>query len=121
AHATLLGWSIALEESGLALVRYTFDMREGGHVPDSAALDRDLERMLRGWVPAVEQGLADLGEGNRAAVLAQRYAPGLPVAYRESTGAAEAARDIVELHQLEGPAARNVRFYRAGHDTPQTL
>jgi glutamate dehydrogenase len=121
ANAGLLGWSIALEESGLALVRYTFDMRDGGQMPDAAALDRQLEQMLRGWVPAVEQGLADLGEGNRAAVLAQRYAPGLPLAYRESTGAAEASKDIMELHKLGGPGERNVRFYRADSDGERTL
>ncbi|MBT2188600.1 NAD-glutamate dehydrogenase [Sphingobium nicotianae] len=119
--STLLGWSIALEESGLALVRYTFDLRDHGHVPDAQTLDQQIEQTLRGWVPAVEQGLADLGEGARAAVLAQRYAPGLPVAYRESTGAAEAAKDIIALHQLGGPSERNVRFYRAHSDDERTL
>ncbi len=119
--AALLGWSIALEESGLALVRFTFDLREGGHIPDAQQLDDQIEAMLRGWVPAVEQGLVDLGEGSRAAVLAQRYGPGLPVGYRESTGAEEAAKDIVGLHNLAGPGARAVRFYRANSDDERTL
>jgi len=119
--ATLLGWSIALEDSGLALVRFTFDLRDGGHMPDAQALDQKIEQMLRGWVHAVEQGLADLGEGNRAAVLAQRYAPGLPISYRESAGPAEAAKDIVELHRLGGPGERSVRFYRAEGDDARTL
>ena len=108
--AELLGWSIALEDSGLALVRYTFDMRDHGVMPDAAALDRQLAQMLRGWVPAVEQALADLGEGNRAAILAERFAPHLPISYRESAGPEEAAQDIVALHGLDGPGARSVRF-----------
>ncbi len=116
AKASLLGWSIALEESGLALVRFTFDLRDGGHMPDAHALDQQLEQMLRGWVPAVEQGLVDLGEGNRAAVLAQRYAGGLPMSYRESAGAEEAARDVLALHHLDGPGARSVRFYNIPAD-----
>jgi len=121
ADATLLGWSIALDENGLALVRYTFDLRDGGRVPDAPELDRKIEQMLRGWVPAVEQSLSDLGEGNRAAVLAQRYAPGLPVGYRESTGPQEAGKDIIALHQLGGHGQRKVRFYRADSDGERTL
>jgi glutamate dehydrogenase len=121
ANATVLGWSIALEESGLALVRLTFDLREGGHLPDAEALDRQLEGMLRGWLPAVEQGLLDLGEGARAAVLAQRYAPGLPMSYRESAGPEEAAKDILALHHLTGPGARSVRFYRIAEDGAHRL
>jgi glutamate dehydrogenase len=116
ANAAMLTWSIALEESGLVLVRFTFDLRDGGHMPDAQALDQHLEQMLRGWVPAVEQGLIDLGEGGRAAVLAQRYAPGLPMSYRESAGPEEAAQDVLALHRLAGPEARSVRFYRADVD-----
>ncbi|HZV18608.1 MAG TPA: NAD-glutamate dehydrogenase domain-containing protein [Sphingobium sp.] len=108
--ATPLGWSIALEDSGLALVRFTFDMRQHADMPDADALDGQLAQMLRGWVPAVEQALADQGEGARALTLAQRYAPGLPISYRESAGPEEAALDILALHALDGPDARSVRF-----------
>ena len=119
-NATMLGWSIALEDSGLALVRFTFDLRNGA-MPDADAIDQQLEQMLRGWVPAVEHHLSQLGEGNRAAVLAQRYAPGLPMSYRESAGADEAARDILEIHRLGGPGARSVRFYRTDADGEDRL
>lgn len=117
----LLGWSIALEESGLALVRFTFDVRHGGSLPDRQALDLQVQQMLRGWVPAVEQGLLDLGEGSRAAVLAQRYAASLPMSYRESAGPDEAARDILALYRLTAPGTRSVRFYQAPSDGPQKL
>ena len=39
-HGTVLSWSIALEEGGLALLRITLDLRDGGIVPDDVALDR---------------------------------------------------------------------------------
>ena len=119
-NAAMLGWSIALEDSGLALVRFTFDLRNG-EMPDAQALDQQLEQMMRGWVPAVEHGLSQLGEGARAAVLAQRYAPGLPMSYRESAGPEEAAKDILELHRLAGPGSRAVRFYRAEADDETRL
>nr|WP_264577662.1 MULTISPECIES: NAD-glutamate dehydrogenase [unclassified Sphingobium] len=121
AHASLLGWSIALEESGLALVRFTFDLRDEGQVPDAEALDLQIAQLLRGWTPAVEQGLIELGESSRAAVLAQRYAPTFPMSYRESAGPDEAARDVLALHQLTGPDDRSVRFYRIPQDGDHQL
>jgi len=116
ANAPRLSWSIALEESGLALLRFAFDLRGEGRVPDADALDQQLSAMLRGWAPAVEQALADLGEGNRAAVLAERFASGFPFAYREGVGPREAALDVRALHQLDGPGARSARFYHLAAD-----
>ncbi|MBU0556165.1 MAG: NAD-glutamate dehydrogenase [Alphaproteobacteria bacterium] len=121
AHASLLGWSIALEESGLALVRFTFDLRDEGHVPDAEMLDRQIALLLRGWTPAVEQGLIELGETSRAAVLAQRYAPTFPMSYRESAGPDEAAKDVLALHQLTDANQRSVRFYRIAQDGDHQL
>ncbi len=116
ANAPLLSWSIALEESGLALIRYTLDLRGEGRFPDAAALDAELSLMLRGWLPAVEAGLTDLGEGSRAAVLAERFAEGFPMAYRIGAGPQEAALDVRALHQIAGPGARSVRFYANPED-----
>ncbi len=116
AKAPMLGWSIALEESGLALLRFTYDLRGEGQLPDAARLDAQLQLMLRGWSPAVEGALAELGEGNRAAVLAQRFAAGFPMAYREGAGPVEAAQDILALHGLSEASARGVRFYRNSDD-----
>ena len=121
ANATVLGWSIALDESGLALVRFTFDLRDGGTMPDADALNHQIAQLLRGWVPAVEQGLIDLGEGSRAAVLAQRYAPTLPMSYRESAGPEEAARDLLALHRLDRADRRSVRLYKIGEDGDRQL
>ena len=121
ANAPVLSWSIALEESGLALLRITLDLRDGGVVPDEAPLDRQLKQMVRGWVPAVEEALTETEEPGRAAALAQRYAPGFPMAYRNGAGPLEAAIDIRLLHGLGGPGDKSIRIYRNGEDTPEQL
>jgi glutamate dehydrogenase len=121
ANAPLLGWSIALEDSGIALIRFTFDLRGEGHAPDATALDHELKQMLRGWQPAVEVALTDAGEGTRAAVLAQRFASGFPQAYREGAGPQEAALDTIGLHGLTQPGQRGVRLYRNAEDGDERL
>lgn len=121
ANAPVLSWSIALEESGLALLRITLDLREGGVVPDEKSLDHQLKQMVRGWLPAVEEALAETEEPGRAAALAQRYAPGFPMAYRNGAGPAEAAIDIRLLHGLAGPTDKSIRIYRNGEDGKEQL
>jgi glutamate dehydrogenase len=116
AQSRVLSWSIALEEGGLALLRITLDLRDGGIVPDAEPLDIQIKQMVRGWLPAVEAALAEHEEPGRAAALAQRYALGFPMGYRNGSEAAEAALDIGRLHQLSGPGARNVRLYRNDED-----
>src|SRR3546814_4138370 len=74
ANAALLSWSIAMEDGVVALLRYTLDMRADGRIPDSDALDARLEKMVRGWVPAVEAALVRHIEPARAARLALRHA-----------------------------------------------
>ncbi|QGP77711.1 NAD-glutamate dehydrogenase [Sphingobium sp. CAP-1] len=121
ANGPVLSWSIALEEGGLALLRITLDLREGGVVPDSDALDRQLQQMVRGWVPAVEEALAETEEGGRAAALAQRFAPGFPLAYRNGAGPAEAAIDIRLIHGLSGEGDKSIRIYRNPEDSAERL
>ncbi|HUD91605.1 NAD-glutamate dehydrogenase [Sphingobium sp.] len=121
ANGPVLSWSIALEEGGLALLRITLDLREGGVVPDDAALDHQLKQMVRGWVPAVEEALAETEEGGRAAALAQRYASGFPLAYRNGAGPAEAAIDIRLIHGLSGEGDKSIRIYRNPEDSVERL
>ncbi|RYM13589.1 NAD-glutamate dehydrogenase [Sphingobium cupriresistens] len=121
ANGPVLSWSIALEEGGLALLRITLDLREGGVVPDDAALDRQLKQMVRGWVPAVEEALAETEEAGRAAALAQRFAPGFPLAYRNGAGPLEAAIDIRLLHGLSGEGDKSIRIYRNAEDCNERL
>ena len=121
ANGPVLSWSIALEEGGLALLRITLDLRDGGIVPDAAALDRQLQQMVRGWVPAVEESLAETEEPGRAAALAQRYAAGFPLAYRNGAGPAEAAIDIRLIHSLSGAGDKSIRIYRNPEDCAERL
>src|SRR3546814_2690537 len=73
----------------------------------SSDLDRQLKQMVRGWLPAVEEALAESEEAGRAATLAQRYAPGFPMGYRNGAGPAEAAIDIRLLHSLSAPGDKS--------------
>ncbi|MCI4588695.1 NAD-glutamate dehydrogenase [Sphingobium sp. BYY-5] len=121
ANGPVLSWSIALEEGGLALLRITLDLRDGGVVPDDEALDHRLKQMVRGWVPSVEEALVETEEGGRAAALAQRYASGFPLAYRNGAGPAEAAIDIRLIHGLSGPGDKSIRVYRNPEDSAERL
>jgi glutamate dehydrogenase len=109
ASARLINWSIALEDGVVALLRYTLDLRQGGTMPDAEALDAQLERMMRGWVPAVEAALADQG-GSGATRLALRFANAFPPAYRTTSTPEEAARDILRIATLDNPGDRSVRI-----------
>lgn len=120
-NGPVLSWSIALEESGLALLRITLDLRGEGVAPDEQPLDRQLKQMVRGWLPAVEEALGETEEGGRAAALAQRYAHGFPMGYRNGAGPVEAAIDIHLLHGLSGPGDKSIRIYRNEDDAPERL
>ena len=113
----VLNWSIALEEGGVALIRYMLDLR-GAEMPDIAALDRRLERMVRGWAPNVEAALAEQVGVSRAARMALGWASRFPNGYRNANGPEEAAADIRRLATLEDAGARSVRLFpvAAGQD-----
>ena len=121
ADAEMLSWSVDMGDSGVALIRYTFDRRQSGRDPDADALRTQIEAMVRGWEPSVEASLAKLGDSGRAARLAIRYAGAFPLPYRNGAGADEAALDILRLHGLANVDARNVRLYRNEEDGPQRL
>ncbi|MEQ1724891.1 MAG: NAD-glutamate dehydrogenase domain-containing protein [Sphingopyxis sp.] len=115
----VLGWSIAMEDGGAALLRYAIDLREG-IIPDADALDAELELMVRGWEPGVETALADLGEG-RASVLASRFAANFPATYRLAHSPDDAARDILRLHDLNDARPIDVRIARLVDGTVDKL
>ncbi len=92
-----INWSLDLDESGVALIRYVIDIRDGGTLPDGEALNQWLKSFLRGWQPAVE---AELG-------MTSPLITALPGTYRDATDALEAAADIKALTALdEGTTAR---------------
>jgi glutamate dehydrogenase len=112
AKGSLLNWGIAMEDGVVAQIRYTIDLRGEGVMPEAAALDERIARMVRGWVPAVEAALAEAVEPARATRLALRHAATFPQSYRTGSNADEAARDILRLCRLDTPADRSVRLYR---------
>ena len=119
ANADMLSWSIALEDGVVAMIRYTLDLRGETRMPDAVALDARLERMLRGWQPAIEAALKEQVEPARAARLALRHAASFPSGYRSSNDAEEAAADVLRLAELSGTDDRQVRLYRCRRGTPR--
>ena len=110
ANASLLSWSISLEDGETALIRYTLDLRGAGRMPDAEALDDRLVRMMRGWSAAVEAALVDLAGAGRAARLALRHASSFPVNYRNAFTPEEAAQDVLRIAELEEANDRQVRI-----------
>jgi glutamate dehydrogenase len=110
AKGQLLNWSIALDEGGVALLRYVIDVRDGGSVPDAAPIKAAIDAMVRGWASHIEIGLRDHVESGYAARLALRFADTLPQSYRETTTSREAAIDILRLASLSSTESRAVRF-----------
>ncbi len=127
AGAQVLDWALQVEGSTLAMLRFVLDVREQAAQPDEAALDAQLQAMVRGWEGAVETALAATEEPSRAAAIAARYADAFPIAYRNSSGPAEAACDIrvlrtlsgskaprraARLHQIDGEDALRLKLYQ---------
>ena len=122
ARAEVLDWSLEIEGSTLAMLRFVLDIRDGDPAPDAAPLEARLALMVRGWTEAVEAELAASEEPGRAAAMAARHAEAFPLAYRSAYGAAEAARDIARLrHLAERPAGRDVRLHRQDGDDEGVL
>jgi glutamate dehydrogenase len=119
ANADLQSWSIAMEDGVVALIRYTLDLRGETRIPDTAPLDARLEKMVRGWRPAVESALGEHVEPARAARLALRHAAAFPTGYRTANAPEEASCDILRLAALDGADDRQVRLYRCARGTPR--
>ncbi len=129
AGAELIDWSLEVEGSNLAQLRFLLAMdeaREPFTLPDEAALDAHLRAMLRGWTDAVETEIARTEDAGRAAAIATRYAEAFPIAYRNFYGPAEAAVDIARLRRMtsvdDDPLhQRGVRLYRLPQDAEGKL
>lgn len=108
--ATPLGWSISLEDGGIALLRYTLDLPDRSVKVDEGLLDRKLDLMVRGWEPAVEAALTRELDEKRAAALIVRYGAAFPANYRTSYSTDEAARDMLGLLAMERDHSRVTRL-----------
>lgn len=121
AQATLIGWTMVLEDGGSAMLRFTLDLGRDGVEPDRDRLNAALEELVRGWVPRVETALVQQGDAGRAAALASRFAPDFPDHYRSRNDADEAARDILRLHSLSDDQGRSVRLAQSSLDGDDCL
>ncbi|WP_237437774.1 NAD-glutamate dehydrogenase [Altericroceibacterium endophyticum] len=124
--ARTLDWSLVVEGGSLAMLRYVLDIRNVEKDYDEAAIDHQLQDMLRGWTEAVEHELIAVTESGRAAALAHRYADSFPASYRTTYGPAEAARDIERMRRLGTdsealPLKRDARLYRLKNDAAHEL
>jgi glutamate dehydrogenase len=124
--AKVLDWSLEVDGTNLAQLRYVLAAGEGEEtaVPDEAVLDAQLQAMLRGWGDAVEAELAQSEDPARAAAIATRYAEAFPGNYRAMYGAGQAAIDIAHLRRIAGTDAaqtRAVRLYQLDSDGPDRL
>ncbi|MEO0031244.1 MAG: hypothetical protein RIS94_1002 [Pseudomonadota bacterium] len=116
--AQVIDWSLQVEGSTLALMRFVLDIRDGEPTVDETHLDGALQAMVRGWDAAVEAELARGEDPARAAAIAARFAPAFPIGYRHAFGAAEAAQDIRVLRALSGANAprRAARLHRMANE-----
>jgi len=126
AEARLLDWSLEVESSTLAALRFVLDIRDGDAGPDETALQTRLHAMMRGWSEAIEAELSVREEPSRAAAIAARFADAFPIPYRTTYGPTEAAIDIQRLRRLpdggeEGRPCRVARLYRLPNDGPGEL
>src|SRR5690349_20001417 len=96
-------WTVELGESDLALLRFTLDVDPALPVPDAADLSDQLDTMLRGWEPNVEEALASSVGGARAIRLGLTIVARFPDDYRNRTEPADAAQDVLRLAELRDP------------------
>src|SRR5688572_12188850 len=115
-NGRISNWSVELGDGDLALLRYTLYVGPETPTPDVAALDRELDEMVRGWEPAVEEALGEVVGPARATRLALAYMDDLPELYRARTSPEEASKDILRICELDGAAARDARLYRDEND-----
>jgi glutamate dehydrogenase len=119
--ATVLGWSISLEDGGMGLLRYLLDFEDRNVKIDEAALDRRLQLMVRGWEPAVEAELARLTDEKRAAAMIVRYAAAFPQSHRAAYTVELAAQDMLGLLAMERDHSRVSRLTEDHDDDDTTL
>ncbi len=114
-------WSVDLGDGDLALLRYTFSIDAGRNTPDADALNRKLYDMVRGFLPALEERLADMVGSTQARRLALTYGDSLPDGYCSRYPAEDAAADILRLDSLADQQQRSIRLYRLETDPTEQL
>ncbi len=114
-------WSVDLGDGDLALIRYTYAIDNKRATPDEKALNATLYGMVRGYLPAVEESMAELVGSTHARRLALTYGDTMPEAYRARYPAADAALDLIRLEALTNDSERSIRLYRLASDPTSSL
>jgi glutamate dehydrogenase len=114
-------WSVELGEGDLALIRYTLDVENDDPTPDARQLDRRLDSMVRGYLPAVEERLTEATDATRARRLTLTYGGLLNEGYRFRYPVSDAATDIIWFDALKGESDRSIRLYRLDIDPPSAF
>ncbi|MEO7813931.1 MAG: NAD-glutamate dehydrogenase domain-containing protein [Sphingomicrobium sp.] len=114
-------WSVDLGDGDLALLRYTFSIDAARSTPDAGALNRKLYDMVRGYLPSVEEMLADQIGSTQARRLVLTYGDAFPDGYCSRYPADDAAADILRLDSLTDDDQRAIRLYRLPADPPEQL
>ena len=114
------GWTSRLGDDAVVSLRYVIRHARDRAI-DAAALDAQLQDMVRGWNTAVENALRTTLPPTRAARLALTHGNAFSQSYRSQFGPEEAAQDIQRLAALSTPDDRDVRFFRLPGDRPDQL
>jgi len=114
-------WSVELGDGDLALIRYTLTIDTAAPTPDTPALDRKLDAMVRGWEPSVEEALNESVGPGRAARLVMAHGAAFPPGYRDRYPVDDAALDILRIDALADERERSVRLYSLDLDPDHQL
>jgi glutamate dehydrogenase len=114
-------WSVDLGDGDLALIRYTYAVDNKLQTPDEQALNATLYGMVRGYLPSVEESMAEQLGSTHARRLALTYGEAMPEAYRARYPAADAALDLIRLEALAHDTERSIRLYRLPADPVESL
>ena len=118
---TLARYEVELRAEGLARVHYVIAVASGAGEVDEAALDAQLDALVRGWDDALETALVAAAGAARAARLMVAYGTGFSASYRAQYSVDEAATDLVALSGLNDDSGRAVLFHRRDDDAPHQL
>ncbi len=117
-EAPLLNWSTSLDGSGIALIRYSLDIRNGALAPDEAELNVWLEALVRSWLPSVS---AAFDPEIALTPALQQIVMAFPHAYRDSDGPEQAAVDALRLSELTEEAAYPARIFAPSKSAENTI
>jgi glutamate dehydrogenase len=109
-------------EGPLVRVHFIVALWEGTPpAPERAELERQVEAIVRTWIDALGDELAQLHEPARASALLQRYGDAFSQGYREAYSPLDAVADIRRIEALSPERPLAVDFHRRTGDPPNVV